>query len=384
MRPSVAFRPPLSRPHAIPMPPASASHILVIRGGAIGDFVLTLPVLAALRQHSPDSRLVVLGYPHIAQLAQAGGLADEVYSIAARALTAFFVRGEELPPETVSFFARFNLILSYLYDPDVTFHENLARCSGARLITGPPRPDESLPRHATETYLKPLEQLGIFGADPIPRLRIGLPSRQPWNDAAGLIDASQAHPDVPHTPDLDGIPHTVALHPGSGSERKNWPERKWDTLIDEILHQTPLNMLLVGGEAEGDRLPRLARGRSPWRLRLARSLPLVELARRLSECVAFVGHDSGISHLAAAVGLPGVFLWGDSIEAVWRPRSNGCMLLRDPGGLGQISVERVLAALCRLVEGSGLRKCAAPLPDPTSRAGSALPGAASMVPSFEP
>ena len=49
--------------------------------------------------------------------------------------------------------------------------------------------------------------------------------------------------------------------------------------------------------------------------------PLPELAARLANCCGFVGHDSGITHLAAAVGLPGVVLWGASVETVWRPRS---------------------------------------------------------------
>ena len=302
----------------------------MIRGGAIGDFILTLPVLAALRRHSPDCRLAVLGHPPIAQLAQAAGLVHEVHSVAARALTAFFIRGGELSRESASFFARFDLVVSYLSDPDGAFHENLARCSDARLITGPHRPDESLLRHATEAYLKPLEQLGIRGADPVPRLHIGLPSQRA----------------------ADAFPPTVALHPGSGSERKNWPETKWGALLDGLLQHTPLNMLLVGGEAEGDRLPRLAGGRPPWRLRLARSLPLVTLAQRLGECAAFVGHDSGISHLAAAVGLPGVVLWGDSAEAVWRPRSDRCLLLRDPRGLAELPVSRVLAAVRSLGEGA--------------------------------
>ena len=333
MRPAVAsVRPPLSLPLGTSAPPASPADILVIRGGAIGDFILTLPVLAALRRDYPDSRLVVLGHPHIAQLAQAGGLADEVRSVASRELTAFFVRGGEIVRQSASFFARFDLILSYLYDSDGAFHENVTRCSGARLITGPHRPDESRPRHATEAYLQPLEQLGILGADPVPRLRIGLPS----------------HP----TRDPDATAYTLALHPGSGSERKNWPEAKWGELISHLLDETSLDLLLVGGEAEGSRLDRLAAGRSSPRLHLAQHLPLLDLARRLTGCAAFVGHDSGISHLAAALGLPGVVLWGDSVEAVWRPRGDRCVLLRHPGGLAELPVRRVLSALHRLGEGA--------------------------------
>ena len=66
--------------------------ILVIRGGAIGDFVLTLPAIAALRRQFPAAHLEVLGYPHIAQLALAGGLVNRVQSIEAGALAGFFAR----------------------------------------------------------------------------------------------------------------------------------------------------------------------------------------------------------------------------------------------------------------------------------------------------
>ena len=61
--------------------------ILVLRGGAIGDFVLTLPAVHALRDRWPKAYIEILGYPHIANLALAGGLVDTVTSlVAAKAL----------------------------------------------------------------------------------------------------------------------------------------------------------------------------------------------------------------------------------------------------------------------------------------------------------
>jgi heptosyltransferase-2 len=314
-------------------PPTSPGHILVIRGGAIGDFILTLPVLAALRRCYTDARLTVLGRPHIAQLAQAGGLADEVRSIEDRRLAAFFVKEGDLDPGFASFFGRFDLVVSYLYDPEGVFRQNLRRCSRAHFIAGPHRPDESVGIHATEAYLKPLEQLGILGADPVPRFHIG---------ASCLPVATPDHWPAP----------CVALHPGSGSERKNWPEERWDGLIRHLLGATALDVLLVGGEAEGGRLDRLAADRPSSRLRVAQDVPLVNLAQELSRCAAFAGHDSGISHLAAALGLPGVILWGNSVEAVWRPVSDRCLLLRDPRGLAELPVSRVRTALRALTEGS--------------------------------
>src|SRR5690349_21788401 len=214
------------------MPGRPQNKILVIRGGAIGDFILTLPVLAALRQQFPETRIDVLGYAHIAQLALLGGLADEVRSIEARALAGFFARRGELDKALQEYFASFAVIISYLYDPDGIFQENVARASKAQFISGPHRPDERAGVHATQVFLRPLERLAVFDADPVPRLEVA-PEKE--------------------------MPHSLALHPGSGSEKKNWPEPNWAELIRVLLEDSRRDLLLVGGEAEEGRLERLAK-----------------------------------------------------------------------------------------------------------------------------
>ena len=85
--------------------------ILIIRGGAIGDFILTLPAIAALRRQFPEAHLEVLGYPHIAQLAAAGGLVDRVQSIEARALAGFFARRGILAEDLADYFSEFDIIV---------------------------------------------------------------------------------------------------------------------------------------------------------------------------------------------------------------------------------------------------------------------------------
>ena len=140
----------------------------------------------------------------------------------------------------------------------------------------------------------------------------------------------------------------LALHPGSGSERKNWPESKWAELVQYLLGSTPWALLVVGGEAEGERLQRLTAALPPRRVRVAQSLPLAEVAGLLARSRAFVGHDSGISHLAAALGLPGLVLWGDSPSEIWRPPSDQVVLLRHPAGLSRLPVAYVIDQLERL------------------------------------
>ena len=297
-------------------------RILVIRGGAIGDFILTLPAIAALRRQFPQAYLEVLGYPHIAQLAVAGGLVDRVQPIEARGLAGFFARGGTLEPDLVDYFSEFDLVISYLYDPDEIFKTNVGRCLVKQFIVGPHRPDEADRTHATQVYLKPLERLAIFDADPVPRLS--------FNPQPSTLNQ-------------------LALHPGSGSEKKNWPETKWAGLIQQIIATTRWNLLLVGGEAEGERLRRLAAVLPPARCSIAQGLPLAELAQRIQSCAAFVGHDSGITHLAAAVGLPCVVLWADTLEEIWRPQGEPLVILKEITGVQAISVEKVLNELRKLV-----------------------------------
>ena len=306
---------------------ASRGKILVIRGGAIGDFILTLPAIAALRKNFPDAYLEVLGYPHIAQLALAGGLVDRVESIGSRALAGFFARNGELAEELVDYFSEFDLIISYLYDPDQIFRTNVSRCTRAQFIAGPHRPNERSTIHATQLYLKPLEHLAIFDADPVPRLRVGVDSASPSSPLFRNAEANE---------------RVLALHPGSGGEHKNWPEAKWAELLQNLINETSFNLLLVGGEAEGERLQRLGAALPPARVRVAQSRPLAELAQMLQQCAGFIGHDSGISHLAAAVGLPGLILWGDSTEEIWRPPSERMILIRHPDGLADLPVSSVL------------------------------------------
>ncbi|MCX8157738.1 MAG: glycosyltransferase family 9 protein [Verrucomicrobiae bacterium] len=302
--------------------------ILVIRGGAIGDFILTLPVLAALRARFPQPPLEVLGYPHIASLAQWGGLADAVRPIESRAMAGFFVRGGRLQLELCEYFASCSLIVSYLYDPDGIFQDNVQSCTSAQFIAGPHRPNETAGIHATEVFLKPLEALDIIGADGVPRL-------------------GQAGPGA-LAPGAEGCLR-VALHPGSGSERKNWPARHWQTLVQQLLSQTPWHLTLVGGEAEGDRLDQLGAVAAGERLTLLRNRPLTEVAEHLRGCRLFVGHDSGITHLAAALGVPSLVLWGPSVEAVWRPRGSHVHLVRHPQGLPALPPNTVWEAVRRML-----------------------------------
>src|SRR5436853_4685086 len=133
------------------------NRILVIRGGAIGDFILTLPALKALREAYPDARIEILGYKHIAVVAENRFYAQAVRSIEYGPLASFFAKDSELPAELVSYFASFDLIISYLFDPDGIFEKNLRRSGARKILKGPAKIDNS--KHAARQLTRPVEEL---------------------------------------------------------------------------------------------------------------------------------------------------------------------------------------------------------------------------------
>ncbi len=324
--------------------PENHGKILVIRGGAIGDFILTLPVLAALREQFPKVRRELLCYERVASLATTVGLVDHAEAIDARPMASFFASNGPLPTRLSEYFGSFDLIISYLFDPDRVFQSNVARCSKAQFLVGPHRPNEAEDVHATDAFLRPLTRLAIFEPDPVPRLDLFSAMA---NRPELVLEPPQSHHKTAEDPFQ--ADHWLALHPGSGSERKNWPEYRWSALLQRLSAESRLRFLMLGGEAEGEKLGRLISVLPKSRTRVAASLPLVEVGALLGQCRGYVGHDSGISHLAAAVGVRGLILWGESRVQVWGPRSDRFRILPSSRRLADVAVGEVLAAVRDMV-----------------------------------
>jgi heptosyltransferase-3 len=305
------------------------NRILVIRGGAIGDFILTLPALEVLRDAHPDAHLEILGYAHIAALADKRFYADAVRSIEYAALARFFARQAELPAELSEYFSNFDLIISYLFDPDLIFQTNLERAGAENIIIGPGKLNESA--HAAWQLAEPVTTaLGLTLSGTHARI---YPTAEDRAAAASIIH--------------DLAAPIVALHPGSGSEKKNWPLANWMELGDWLLASTGFggSILVITGEADQAQAAQLRPRWSNPRVRFARNLPLTHLAALLEQTV-FVGHDSGISHLAAAAGAKSVLLFGPTNPDVWAPMGENVRVMRAKDQrLESISVDQVARAV---------------------------------------
>ena len=314
------------------------NRILLVRGGAIGDFILTLPALKALRDSCPRPQIEILGNEHIAVLAESRFYAQAVRSIEFGALSSFFARNSKLSNELVSYFASFDLIISYLYDPDGVFEENLRHCGVKNLIRGPAKIDGG--SHAARQLALPIEELGARVEDFAARL---YPSSEDRHAAVKVL-SDLARP-------------IVAFHPGSGSEIKNWPLENWIEIGNRLLASTDFSgsIVIVFGEADKRQATRLGSIWQSLRVRLVENLPLPHLAAVL-EGTIFIGHDSGISHLAAAAGANCILIFGPTDPAIWAPlNENVCVLHAPDRDLHRLPVDVVCDALGQALIRIGIR-----------------------------
>jgi heptosyltransferase-2 len=308
--------------------PGTEPRILVIRGGAIGDFILTLPAIRLLRDNFPAARLEILGYKHIVALAEGRFYAEATRSIEYGPVAAFFARNANLDAELSAYFGGFHQVVSYLFDPDGIFEANLRRAGVKNFLYAYRKLDDS--DHAAHQLARPLEQLALYLDDAAARIH---PSEEDRAAAARFLGEAAAHP-------------LVAIHPGSGSSTKNWPVEHWLELRSKLQLEFPeARFLIIGGEADDDQIAAFLTRSEEAPSLVARALPLPELAAILERCRLYLGHDTGISHLAAAVGLPCVLLFGPTDPDVWKPVSQKVTVLRAPTGeLGEVAVRTVLEA----------------------------------------
>jgi heptosyltransferase-3 len=300
-------------------------RILVIRGGAIGDFILTLPALKLLRDGFPDACIEILGYKHIIALAENRFYAQATRSIEYGPLATFFSSQAELPIELADYFAGFDLVVSYLFDPDQIFETNIRRCGVDSFIFADPKSDGS--EHVARHLARPLEQLGLKLMESAAELYPSEADRRAARDLVGVVPSS-----------------IIALHPGSGSVTKNWPIENWIAVGNALFsrERPKTKIVVVGGEADEVQLRKLE---SVWKDRevfFAKNLPLPTLAALLEHSL-FIGHDSGISHLAAAAGARCVLLFGPTDPGIWAPANKNVTVLQAPeGNLHLLIVDNVM------------------------------------------
>lgn len=283
-------------------------NILVIRHGALGDFIVTLPVVNSLKKAFPSAQITLMGNPCFLKLAQ-----HQVNTMVPNDPSGFYTlfRSEgEFPENIKRLFSGFDLAVSYTPDPEGTFIKNLEKIGIPWIVDGGFFPQGKLPAPITDFLLSPFEREGIPIFFEPPRI---IPS---FCDKKIAEEFFQPSGDC-----VEGNYTVVAIHPGSGSSKKCWPKEKFVVLMRWAKRYLGATILLISGPADKDILEAmwpLIKECSPL---VAENLPLSHLAAILERCTVYVGNDSGITHLAASVGIPTLALFGPTDVRIWGPRN---------------------------------------------------------------
>lgn len=304
-----------------------STPVAAIRGGALGDFVVTLPALRRLRQRHDGTDLFLIARSGVAPLADPRWTVDHD----GLGMAPLYLPGCPELPARLRPLESSPCLLTYAVDPEGVLQANLRRLLPGRVLVHDPRPPDGFAGHVTDHLMAPLAgpDLPLAPEDVEPRIRV---EPEEASRAAAWLESSGLSAPL------------VALHPGSGATRKNWPLDRFAALADR-LHERGLRPVWSLGPLE-ERVRAVA-GCRPC-------LPAVtvrELAAFLAQVDLFIGNDSGPGHLAAAVGTRTLSLFGPTDPVLWRPRSRLGRVLQAPGGrLEYLAVDAVVQAVLACLE----------------------------------
>jgi heptosyltransferase III len=248
---------------------------LIIRPGAIGDFIVSLPALECLKAAYTELWTATPNVPLVR-------FADRARAISATGLDLLGIA--DPPAPLLDRLRGFDSIVSWYGANRPEFRETVTSL-GLPFVFFRALPAEGARVHAVDFYLDQVRTLGPCASDGVPRLQCDEPR-------AGF----------------------AAIHPFSGSPKKNWPLDRFRALARELDKTKPV---------------RWCRGQDDPPLEDAVRLDdLWELARWLASADVYIGNDSGITHLAAAVGTPVLAFFGPSDPAVWAPRGPLVQIVR--------------------------------------------------------
>jgi ADP-heptose:LPS heptosyltransferase len=307
---------------------AKVNRVLVIFPGALGDLMCLMPALAAISRRHPEASVELMARLELARLAVGRSVVARGHSIDAREVGELFA--DESAAGARRFFGQFDRVYSFFASDDSRFRARLAAATDGEVSFHPFRPGGD--GHVSVGYLR-----AIGEGDSLIDARI-----EPTPD--DLLAASRAL--ARSKCDSSNL---IVIFPGSGSPGKNWPADRFAALASELSLSNRASVAIILGPAETSIEPIFRQAGVPVLKDL--DLPTVAAVARLAS--AFVGNDSGVSHLAAAVGAAGVVIFGPTDPARWRPMGPGGdasvrILRREP--IDSIEVREVAGAISKFVE----------------------------------
>ncbi len=328
-------------------------NILVIHIAGLGETVLALPALRALRRHLLHSRITVAASAAAAELVRLAECADEVLPVGRlRGAEVIGTRSLYRSVKSLREAARerYDLAIELRPGTEAAVLINFARPqrrlnpagNGVRSLIG--RLAGALAKfpagqkHQAKRYLEMLEPLGVRPLEAAPKLATG-------READERIDRLLRKNGLT-TGEL-----LVGIHPGSGSARKRWPAERFASIAARLIHNFNARVIVFAGPRERGLAKQIAAGLPKGRAVVLESPKTPDFVSALARLSVFIGNHSGPAHVAAAVGTPVV-----AVSATDGPSPDD-LLGRNHAHIRGVSAEtiseeRVYEAACSLIQTS--------------------------------
>lgn len=274
----------------------------VLFPGALGDFICFLPALQAL---VADAEVDLFARSEFVEIIPKG---VTVTSLERYEINRLFATDSGDDGRLRKIFATYQTIYSWTGSQNELFVDRLQSFSGGRAKIFPFR-STSAKDHQIDYYLRCLNRPVADSTQPEISLRA---EAIRWCDDFWARNSLHASP-------------VLVIAPGSGAREKNWPENYFLSVIDWWRETTTGVAVLLLGPVEAERggVERLQESADV----IASGLTLARAAALLRRCDLFLGNDSGISHLAAAVGARTIVLFGPSDPRQWAPRGEAVTIV---------------------------------------------------------
>ncbi|MGH7907286.1 MAG: glycosyltransferase family 9 protein [Candidatus Binataceae bacterium] len=298
-------------------------RVLVIFPGALGDLICLAPALRAISGANRGGSLELIARGELVKLALGRLGVDGGDSLDRREIAALFTGPGRAYDAARDLFRRYDRIHSFFAFDHEIFRRSLAHVSRADVSFHPFRPEGD--GHISVRYLEAIGERSDVLENRIDLLDDDLSAAVRRLARMGIEPGRYA-----------------IIFPGSGGAAKNWPLDRFVALAGVLAGR--LHPIFITGPAENAIEPILRRSGFAFLNRLE----LAEVAALAAMAAVFVGNDSGVSHLAAAAGAPGVAIFGPTDPAQWRPLGNAAVIRRQPlERLQVLEVAREAARQCR-------------------------------------
>ncbi|MBN2018756.1 MAG: glycosyltransferase family 9 protein [Sedimentisphaerales bacterium] len=292
---------------------------VILQPGSLGDCILTLPLAELMKETVCPGGVDIIGRTEYTGFLPGRSCVDGVRAMDSMGLHRLFVGEKDFAladgDPLITAFAEYPWIVTFLGEPDGDFERNLiftAHCShGAEVITLAMKPAVNCNKHIGDFYREQfIKESGL--AEEKLNSPIGMPMIRPTD--ADMKKGKQILAEAGVT----AARKPIVIQPGSGGAEKCWNIDNFVS-IAETLAKEGIETVFILGPAELERFGTSVKSKMGTAGKTLANLSLTEALAVLSNAAGYIGNDSGITHLSAALGIKTVAVFGPTDPAVYGP-----------------------------------------------------------------